>query len=752
MPLQNLQSSDVIAGDRPSAGSLIGRATSGIPQFRIHKESGMTASAISSIQRFTASRPCPVCGGHPRLPQGHGVRCHGFLTPDGRYAHCTREEYGGAIQRRSTGAYIHRLDGLCNCGKTHGDTIGRSVPDAPRTVVREESHVIRSADGTAVAVHRRTKFCDGSKDVKWWLPGGRLGLGGTKVVDLPLYGIDELGTPEFVVITEGEPSRDALKSIGIPALGTVTGAGTSPSDAVLRRVLSVPTVLFWPDNDEDGVSHKDKVMAGLRRIGHQDVRVVDWPDAPAKGDAADFVARGGTAADVLAMVAAAQPFEAPTKEQVAASVAGSRLVVTSLADVTSTPIDWIWPKWLARGKVHILGGHAGDGKSTLLAALAAALSTGGALPDGTIAPVARTLFLLAEDALDDTLKPRLDLHGANHNHIFAIQGVKNEQGNDLAFDLADHLPLLEAEIIARQIDVVVIDPLTSFMPGSDRNSEGAVRDLLTPLGYLAERTGVAVVCVMHVGKSNDPGRRVVQKLIGATAFGAIARVVWVVAPVPNSDDDARRVLGVVKSNLAAKPEPLEWSRAEDEPIEWYGLSDYDPEDDFRGAPAAPKEEAAAFVTELLKGGSVAANTVFRRAGDQGISGRTLRRAARDLGVEKFKSPGSRNGGWYWKLPDGQPRDPEPDESDGAQKMANPEIEKVANPSHTELATLAIFSTSSSQDAQNGRDSGKVANFVEFGRLPAIDRDRDERREDGQEGQIPWYGNGHLLPAREGGVV
>jgi putative DNA primase/helicase len=94
--------------------------------------------------------------------------------------------------------------------------------------------------------------------------------------------------------------------------------------------------------------------------------------------------------------------------------------VRSLADVESRAIDWLWPGWLARGKLHLLAGHAGDGKSTLAAAFAAIGSTGGTWPDGTQAPQIRTLFVLGEDSAEDTLKPRLAQHGADMDQTFFV--------------------------------------------------------------------------------------------------------------------------------------------------------------------------------------------------------------------------------------------------------------------------------------------------------------------------------------------
>jgi len=344
-------------------------------------------------------------------------------------------------------------------------------------------------------------------------------------------------------------------------------------------------------------------------------------------------------------------------------LAGPRLLITPLSAVEPRDVAWLWPRWLARGKVHLCGGHPGDGKSTLLAALAATLSRGGAWPDGAPAPVGNALFLLAEDGVDDTLRPRLDLHGADVGRVFALQAVADPDGRHRVFSLERHLDLLREAVAERAVDLVVIDPVTSFMPKADRNAEGDVRDILTPLSQFADEAGVAVVGIMHVGKPTGSPRRPLQQLLGATAFGAVARVVWMVAELPaearGDDDDpdapTPRLLGVIKSNLAVRPAALEWVRPLDGPVTWRGESAHDLGEVLGGGKPAPLEEAKAFLAEALKGGSKSSVGLKQAAKADGISFGTLRRAADLLGVERVKQPGVANGPWLWKLPDGQPR-------------------------------------------------------------------------------------------------
>lgn len=169
--------------------------------------------------------------------------------------------------------------------------------DAPR----QRDWIIRAADGTALAVHRRFDRPDGSKTVLWFGPDGRTPSkrGTPCVIDprkLPLYGVHDLTPTGPVVVTEGEKSADALRSRGIPAVGTVCGASSVPCDESLA-VLAGRDVVLWPDNDDPGRTHMARIAARLA----DPPRVIEWHQAPLKGDAADFDG------DPRPLIAAARP-------------------------------------------------------------------------------------------------------------------------------------------------------------------------------------------------------------------------------------------------------------------------------------------------------------------------------------------------------------------------------------------------------------------------------------------------------------
>jgi putative DNA primase/helicase len=675
----------------------------------------MNTATVTSVQRFTRRRPCPVCGGGSDLPAGQGVRCYGFLGADERYAHCTREEFAGGLPQEGSGSYAHRLDAPCKCGAVHadawpdaaaqsrptgafGETISHAkTRTAPRREIRREAHGIAGTDQVVQAIHRRVYFDDGAKKMWWERPDGASGLGGLSAADLPPYGAHEWHPDRPTIHVEGEPARDALaplaEPLGYNVIGHVTGAPATHSPDSLRAMLS-PKHYLWPDSDPVGKAQMARTDAALRSLlsdergvpltATKDVVLrVAWAGArPGAGDdAADFVARGGTTDELQALLAQARPWsehgEAQDGAEPEAAPPAPRLVIRSLADVIPQPIAWLWPRWLARGKLHIFAGHPGHGKSTLAAWLAAMGSTGGHWPDGQPAPRFRTLFVLGEDSLEDTLRPRLDLFGAAVGEIEAIEAVLDEQGRERFFDVAKHLELLEEAVVADGIDLLLIDPISTAMAGSDRNAEGDTRDRLTPLVKLAERRNLAVLGIGHVGKPTGTTRTPLQRILGSTGLGALARLVWMTATA-----DERMAVGPVKSNLAIVPEAMFWTRPEDGPIEWHGTAGKKLERLLDEAvPKMPRVDAEAFLREFLAPGSRLSVDVEAEAEARGITKATLRRASEAIPVKKWKASGH-NGQWYWSLPDGQPTTAEGPET--------PAEWNLLTPIHTEVSKLSKF--------------------------------------------------------------
>lgn len=311
----------------------------------------------------------------------------------------------------------------------------------------------RGEDGTLLYEIVRHTQPDGSKTFTARRPAGPSdpaastnsgfmpGIGGQRRV---LYRLPDLGNADPsvpVYLVEGEKDADRLASIGLLATTNPFGAGSWENDYTLT--LHGRSVVILPDNDEPGQKHAARVALALQG-STREVRVINLPGLPPSGDVSDWLDAGGSFDELVRLTQEARPKRFSDKVPVA--------VVTELADVMPEEVNWLWPDWLPRGKLTLLGGHPGDGKSTLTAAFAAILSRGDTWPDGSaVTAPASTLFLLAEDALGDTLRPRLDQHGADVSRIGAIEAIRNPDGSETMFSLGEHLAALERRIVERDI-------------------------------------------------------------------------------------------------------------------------------------------------------------------------------------------------------------------------------------------------------------------------------------------------------------
>lgn len=183
---------------------------------------------------------------------------------------------------------------------------------------------IRDTAGAVIAEHVRIERPDGKKGMAWRLPGHPTseGLMGLSTPELPLYGahlLTRLDVGQTVIVTEGEKAAEALWSLGVNAVGTVTGASSTPGEDALSVLLPFDVVL-WPDHDQEGRDHMARIAALLVRLGGS-CRLLRWQGATEKGDdAADFVERGGRLIEVDGMIAKAQRVEAVYREPAPAPV------------------------------------------------------------------------------------------------------------------------------------------------------------------------------------------------------------------------------------------------------------------------------------------------------------------------------------------------------------------------------------------------------------------------------------------------
>lgn len=329
------------------------------------------------------------------------------------------------------------------------------------------------------------------------------------------------------------------------------------------------------------------------------------------------------------------------------------------ASIVSKPIDWLWKGWLARGKFHVLAGAPGTGKTTIALSLAAAITKGATLPDGSRAPSGNVLIWSGEDDPADTLKPRLVAAGADVNRVFFVGDV-GRSDDSRPFDPSRDLAALEhaADRIGN-VCLLIADPVVSAVTGdSHKNTE--VRRALQPMVHLATRLDCAVFGISHFSKGTA-GRDPVERVTGSIAFGALARIVLVTA---KGEGDSR-MLARAKSNIGPDgggfQYTLELAMAEEieaSVVRWGAPLEGSARDllgDFEPIADSPLDDAAEWLRSMLAGAEVKVRDLKREASAAGLGWRTVERAKAELGVTAEavgKSDGSRGvDHWCWRLPE-----------------------------------------------------------------------------------------------------
>lgn len=339
-----------------------------------------------------------------------------------------------------------------------------------------------------------------------------------------------------------------------------------------------------------------------------------------------------------------------------------------LSSVAPESVEWLWDGRIPCGKLTVLDGDPGLGKSTAAADIAARVSTGQPMPDGSGGgQPAGVVLLSAEDGLADTIVPRLMAAGADLSRILALDACPDLQGEDTHPPvLPDDLPHIRAAIERVSAKLMIIDPLMAYLSG-DTNShrDQDIRRVLFRMATLAEETGVAVVVVRHLNKSS--GGPALYRGGGSIGIIGAARSGLLVASDP--DDESRRVLASTKSNLGAPPESLTFRLEKTElgvaRTVWGGASSHNA-NTLLAMPSTDEEQTAVgeakdFLRTVLTNGPISSKRVASEARDASISEKTLRRAKAVLGVVSTKT--GMGGGWVWALPEGGQEDP---------KVANPE--------------------------------------------------------------------------------
>jgi hypothetical protein len=319
-----------------------------------------------------------------------------------------------------------------------------------------------------------------------------------------------------------------------------------------------------------------------------------------------------------------------------------------MSDIKPEEVKYLWYPYIPHSRVTLVRGHGDQGKTTFCMKLAAAITTGGSMPDGNGGFVnveqGNVLYISAEDKLKDTISPRFIKTGADMDRVYS----HDNENPDTPLIHFMH-PLFEALIARTQSTLVIVDPMQGFFGNKDMNRANHVRPIMTHLSVLAGRYNCSIVIIEHMGKSGRGGA--FNRGLGSIDITSAARSVIMVGSDPDNPEE--RGICHIKSNLSRKGNVIGFT-IDNDGLSWnpdtYLTADIieGTAPRSRGRDSEALEEAKDFLTDALEKGRKFCSDVESEAIQIGISVATLRRARESLNIQTdrqgFGMPG------YWRLP------------------------------------------------------------------------------------------------------
>ena len=527
-------------------------------------------------------------------------------------------------------------------------------------------HVYRR-EGMPVRIKIKSSQGDGGSFVNWyrvrdgstvgWQPKQPSGYQPAPYVSAAIDPFDPELKDDQILWPEGERDVDTLSKLNLPAF-TFGGAGDGLPDGI-EQYLAGRHLVILADNDDPGRAHAEKKAERAHAAGAASIRIIHFPELPPKADVSDFINGGGNVDGLLARVDAALLWQPPNDFLLEAA---ANPVLIRVSDVTAQPIRWLWQHRIAYGKLSIIAGEPGLGKSQLTMHLAAAVTRGGSrwwpdCPDH-IEP-ANVIILSAEDDIADTIRPRLEAAGADLDRVTVLKAILKEDGaGERGVNIGE-----DAQHIAQAIErvggvgLIIIDPVSAYLGRMSGNNNVEVRFALAPIQALAIKYGPAVVAVSHLNKPNAGGTTALHRITGSGAFSAAARAVFLIVSQPDSGQrlflPGKNNVGREQPGLVFEIEERDTSSGIRAPaIRWTGKSVSMTADEALAAVSGGVEEHGAlaeaknFLIDLLTAGPLPRKELEKAADGAGISDKTLRRAKTALGVVAERTgglPGRANG-------------------------------------------------------------------------------------------------------------
>lgn len=318
----------------------------------------------------------------------------------------------------------------------------------------------------------------------------------------------------------------------------------------------------------------------------------------------------------------------------------SELSVTFFKDIEPQETQWIWYPYIPKGKLTIMQGDPGEGKSTLALHLAAAVSMGKDFPEPkeVVRRFGLVLYQNAEDGLSDTVRPRLEKAHANCDMIFTLN-----EGDEM-LSLID--PRLHEVIRRVRPDLVILDPLQAYLGDNiDMHRANEIRPVMHLLAETAEISGAAIILIGHMNKCMNAGKALYRGL-GSIDICAAARSVLLIAKDPQNPEN--RVMMQIKNSLAPMGKPLVFGINQDGAMEYRGESTRSEAELLGSAERSPRdtelERAKAMLCGLFETeGEYPASEIYLEAQAESVSKATLFRARKALNLRTYQ----KNRVWYW---------------------------------------------------------------------------------------------------------
>lgn len=310
------------------------------------------------------------------------------------------------------------------------------------------------------------------------------------------------------------------------------------------------------------------------------------------------------------------------------------LQLINMSDVEAIAVQWLWYPYIPFGKLTIMQGDPGEGKTHLILAVTARLTKGEALPQSEPMLPANVIYQTAEDGLSDTIKPRLEMVGADCSRVLVIDESKE------TLSLSDER--IREAIEQTDAKLLILDPLQAYLGANvDMHRANEIRPVFHKLGQVAEETGCAVVIIGHMNKG---GTKSGYRGLGSIDITAAARSVLVVGKSPQ--DPNTRIMAHSKSNLAPSGASIAFELGDT--FRFLGISSITVDEllGFEQVKRNILEDAKALLLTMLGKGKQESAALLEAALKQNISERTLKTAKKELGVEALKIGNC----WYCKLP------------------------------------------------------------------------------------------------------